>query len=391
MSSLHRAMGGLKLFCKSRPGESRRQFESPNWSLEEHGVSPRINPIPTSAMQGDLDEYRRVRPRGICRPMLSGISSRRGHEGFFVTDAPSPVWEEMGPSLQRRVSRVITRDYDRVSQVWDGSFVPATDAIRHQILDMAELEPGERVLDVGTGTGAAALLAAKRVGKMGRVLGIDMSAAMLAKARAKASRSDLTNITFRRMDASALQLPIGSFDVIVSSFGTPEGVYDGEAVFRDWLRVLRSGGRLCFAESPGLTSFYATLRRLLEKHKVENPSPAWAERRRLWEEGREERRRKPPISGDEPATVVRLMKAAGFCDVRVRQRRSHVLLPSTRTILRLFLHWDIADEYAEMSPVVRAAFRRDLLRAVRRYEAPDGVRLPSQTNFFFGRKRAGGA
>jgi len=306
--------------------------------------------------------------------------------GFFATNTAYPVGEAMGPSLRRRVSHVITTDYDRVSRVWDRTFVPATDGIRHAILAMAALQPGEEVLDVGTGTGAAALLATRRVGRTGRVLGIDVSSAMLAKARAKASRSGLTNVTFRRMDGGALRLPRASLDVIVSSFGTPEGLYDGEAVFRDWLRVLRPGGRLCFAESPGLTSFYKILRRVLEKHKVKDPSPALAARRRLWEQGREERRRTPTISGDEPGKVVRLLRAAGFRGVRVTHRRSSVLLPSVRTILRLFLLWDIADEYAEMRPKVRAAFRRDLRRALRRYETPDGVRLPTQTNFFFGRK-----
>lgn len=292
----------------------------------------------------------------------------------------------MGPSLRQRVSHVIKRDYDRVSRAWDRTFVPATDEIRRHILDVAQLRPGERVLDVGTGTGAAALLAARRVGKAGQVLGIDMSSAMLGKARAKTSRSGLTNVTFRRMDGGALRLPRASLDVIISSFGTPEGVYDGEAVFRDWLRVLRPGGRLCFAESPGLTSFYKILRRVLEKHEVKDPSPALAARRRLWEQGREERRRTPTISGDEPGKVVQLMRAAGFRDVRTTHRRSSVLLPSARAILRLFLLWDIADEYAEMRPKVRAAFRRELLGALRRYETRDGLRLPTCTNFFFGRK-----
>lgn len=295
----------------------------------------------------------------------------------------------MGRSLPQQVSRVITKDYDRVSRVWDRTFVPATDAIRRTLLDAADLRPGERVLDVGTGTGAAALLAASCVGKTGGVVGIDWSAAMLAKARAKASQRGLTNVTFRRMDGAKLTLPSASFDAIISSFGTPEGLYDGEAVFRDWLRVLRPGGRLCFAENPGFSAPYKILRRILEKRKVKDPSPALATRRRLWEQARDELGRTPTIDGDEPKQVVRLMKAAGFRDVRVAHQRSSVVLPSARTMLRLLLHWAPADEYAEMPPGVRAAFRRDLLRALRRYETPKGLRLPTQTNFFFGRKSKG--
>ncbi len=274
-----------------------------------------------------------------------------------------------------------------MSRVWDRSFVPATDELRRFLLDKAELRPGERVLDIGTGTGAAALLAAKHVGKTGRVLGIDMSTAMLAKARAKASRRGLTNVTFRRMDGCVLRLPSASFDVVISSFGTPEGLYDGEAVFREWLRVLRPGGRLCFAESPGISSFFKSQAQILERHKVNDPSPALAARRRLWEQVRERSRPARSIDGDEPRTVVRLMRAAGFRDVRITSRRSWVVLPSGQAMLRLVLTWGIADEYVDMPPKTRAAFRREALRALRPYETPRGLRLPTRTNFFFGRKR----
>ncbi len=292
----------------------------------------------------------------------------------------------MGSSLQRKVSRVNTRDYDRVSRVWDGTFVPATDRIRRHILDLAELHPGEHVLDVGTGTGAAALQAARRVGTTGRVLGIDMSPAMLAKARAKASRSGLANVAFRRMDGSTLRLPKESLDAIISSFGTPEGLVDGEAVFRDWLGVLRPGGRLSFAENPGIRSSFQPMRRVLEKYKVKDPSSSLASRRHLWEEATEALGRTPTIDGDKPRRVARLMRAAGFHDVRVTHRRSSAWMPDAQTVLRLFLNWSSAEEYAEMRPEARAACRADLLRTIRRYETPKGVRLPTQTNFFFGRK-----
>lgn len=331
------------------------------------------------------DEMRRMQDSIRSVRSLPGGPSP-GWEGFFTADTFPCAGEDMGSSLQRQVSRVNTRDYDRVSRVWDGTFVPATDRIRRHILDLAELHPGERVLDVGTGTGAAALLAARRVGTTGRVLGIDMSPAMLAKARAKASRSGLTNVTFRRMDASALRLPKESLDVILSSFGTPEGLVDGAAVFRDWIRVLRPGGRLCFAENPGIRSSFQPMRRVLEKYKVKAPSSSLASRRRLWEKANKALDRTPTIDGDAPRRVARLMRAAGFRDVRVSHQRSRAPMPDAQTVLRLFLNWTSAEEYAEMRPEVRAAFRADLLRAIHRYETPEGVRLPTQTNFFFGRK-----
>ncbi len=306
--------------------------------------------------------------------------------GFFATNAIPCDGDGMGPSLQKQVNRVNTRDYDRVSRVWDGTFVPATDRIRRHILDLAELRPGEHVLDVGTGTGAAAFLAARRVGETGRVLGIDMSHAMLTKAQSKASRSGLANVAFRRMDGSTLRLPKESLDVIISSFGTPEGLVDGEAVFRNWLRVLRPGGRLCFAENPGIRSSFQPMRRILAKYKVRDPSSALASRRRLWEAAEDALRRTPTIDGDKPQRVARLMRAGGFRDVRVTHRRASAWMPDAQAVLRLFLNWSSADEYRAMRPDAQAACRADLLRAIRRFETPEGVRLPTQTNFFFGRK-----
>lgn len=283
---------------------------------------------------------------------------------------------------------MVSQSYDRVARIWDRSFVSATDELRGILLEKAALRPGERVLDAGTGTGAAAFLAAQQVGTAGCVVGIDVSSGMLAKARTKAERAGVTNVTFRRMDGCRLGLPTGSFDAVISSFGTPEGLYDGEAVFREWLRVLRPGGRLCFVENPGIVSFYKILKRVSEKHEVKDPSPTLAAERRIWERIREERAHAPPIIGDEPAKVAHLMRVAGFRRVRVTTRRSTVVLPSAQTIVRLFLHWGLAEEYADMPPKGRTAFRRDFLRALRPYETSEGLRLPARANFFLGQKSA---
>lgn len=280
-------------------------------------------------------------------------------------------------------------EYDRVAFLWDRIFVPATNELRGRLAEAARFRPGERVLDMGTGTGAMAFLAARKIGRTGLVLGIDISSEMLAKARAKAARHGLRNVRFRRMDAASLRIPNASFDVIVSSFGTPEGVYDGLAVFRKWIRVLKPGGRVCFAESPGVTGFDKILARLAESYRVKEPSPRLAAKRRLREKIREERKHLSLITADDPEEVLRLMRTAGFRDVRVSTLRSRVTAPSARAVLDLFLSWDLADEYIDMPSKVRKQFRQEFLRALRPYGTPKGLRIPARTILFFGRKPRG--
>lgn len=248
------------------------------------------------------------------------------------------------------------------------------------------MRAGERVLDVGTGTGEAAFLAARRVGRAGFVVGIDLSVGMLRSARAKAARRGLTNVRFQRMDAAAPRLQENSFDAIISSFGTPDGVYDGLAVFREWLRILKPGGRLCFVEAAWGSVIDPIAKRTLAKYRVRDPSPELAARRRLQAQIRKERNRRSLINADNPTKVARLMKDAGLHDIRTSTRRFLGTFPSARTVLHIVLAVDVGNEYAEMSPEGRAGFRREFLRALRPYESSTGLRLPVRTVFFFGRK-----
>ena len=112
---------------------------------------------------------------------------------------------------------------------------------------MGRLAAGERVLDLGAGAGTDSLVAAQMVGANGHVMGIDMTPAMLAKARSAAAAMGTSNVEF--VDAEAEKLPFadGSFDVVISN-GVIDLIPDKDAVFAELHRVLVAGGRLQIAD-----------------------------------------------------------------------------------------------------------------------------------------------
>ena len=108
---------------------------------------------------------------------------------------------------------------------------------------VAELHPGERVLDLGSGGGIDVLLSAKRVGPTGRAFGVDMTDEMLALAQRNAAEAGATNVEFLKGHIEALPLPAESIDVVISNCVVNLAA-DKPAVFAEIARVLRPGGRI---------------------------------------------------------------------------------------------------------------------------------------------------
>jgi arsenite methyltransferase len=112
---------------------------------------------------------------------------------------------------------------------------------------LGPLYPGEAVLDVGYGAGFDAFVAAKLVGPAGRVVGLDVTPEMLARAKENQALLDLTNVSFQVGDAEVLSFPDHHFDVVISN-GAINLSLDKEKVLKEVHRVLKPGGRFMIAD-----------------------------------------------------------------------------------------------------------------------------------------------
>src|SRR5207253_2373631 len=112
---------------------------------------------------------------------------------------------------------------------------------------LRRLDPGERVVDVGSGAGFDSFIAAGQVGGSGRVVGVDMTAEMLKKSRGTAAALGLDQVEFREGLAEALPVEDGWADAVISN-GVINLCVDKKTVFEEVRRVLRPGGWLQFAD-----------------------------------------------------------------------------------------------------------------------------------------------
>lgn len=139
-------------------------------------------------------------------------------------------WEHEGARLYR--------EHPETNEAVIGPFGQA-------MFDAVRLAPGEAVLDVGCGFGTSTLEAEERVAPTGRVVGVDISAAMLEGARRRVAAAGLDDIELLHADAQVHEFRAGSFDAVISRFGLMF-FDDPTAAFGNLARALRPGGRLAF-------------------------------------------------------------------------------------------------------------------------------------------------
>ena len=148
---------------------------------------------------------------------------------------------EMGRAMAERLG-YSPADLDRVPQDAIQSFA----GVGH-FFHLAALTPGERVVDLGSGSGMDAFVAALKVGPTGCVVGVDMTDAQLAKAARLAGAGGFGNVTCSKAYIEDTGLEAGTFDCVISN-GVINLAPDKRRVFQEAARLLRSGGRLAIAD-----------------------------------------------------------------------------------------------------------------------------------------------
>lgn len=136
--------------------------------------------------------------------------------------------------------------WDRISQLYLREVDPRFATVVENVVTRGDLKQGQRVLDLGTGTGAVAIGAAALVGPAGKVAGVDISPDMLALTRRRVVESGYANIDLHEGRAEQLPAGDGSFDVLLASLSLMY-VIDRAAAAREVRRVLRPGGRFVAA------------------------------------------------------------------------------------------------------------------------------------------------
>jgi ubiquinone/menaquinone biosynthesis C-methylase UbiE len=255
-------------------------------------------------------------------------------------------------------------DWNRVAAGWKRwwrTFEQGAQHLSDRMVQLAELEPGQRVLDIGTGIGEPALTAARRVGPTARVVATDISERMLEIARERAAALGLENVDFLEGDAEALDLPNASFDVVLCRW-TLMFLPDPAAALRVMWRMLRPDGRLAVAvwgPAEMVPMVTVTMDVLLPALGLSPPPSDQPGMFRYADAGR----------------LVHALRQAGFTDVRVEPVTVTLEWPSAEAYTRL--RQDTAAVtvalLSQLTRERRAQVLNDITTAAGSYATPQGT------------------
>ena len=223
-------------------------------------------------------------------------------------------------------------------------FVPVIGApLAIDLVRLAALRPGERVLDVACGTGVVARLASQQVGATGSVAGLDLNSGMLAVARSETPPGTL--IEWHEASAEAMPFPDASFDVVLCQMGL-EFMPDKHAALREMRRVLVRGGRLIL-NLPGPTPLlFRIMGEALARH-VSIEAARFVDQ---------------VFSLYDTAEIQNLVSGAGYHDVSIQSDTKSLSLPAPEAFLWQYVHsTPLAGVVAQVDDDHRGLLERDVV------------------------------
>ena len=262
------------------------------------------------------------------------------------------------------------QEWDAVAAGWRRWWELIEGGAQHmsdRLLELAEVQPGQRVLDVATGIGEPAVSAARRVGPSGHVTATDQSPQMLEIARERAAALGLENMEFKEMDAEALELPEASFDAAMSRWGLMF-LPDLPAALNRISRSLTPGGRIAAAvwDVPPKVPMVSLAMGVIQKMFQLPPPPAGAP---------------GPFALADTSALEKGLADAGFTDIRTDRMTVTIEFPSAK---------DYTEFIREVAAPVRAMLasqpeekqaeaRRAIADAAGQFAGGDGVvRMPNE-------------
>ncbi len=157
--------------------------------------------------------------------------------------------------MDKRTSGYYREEFNKMAWIYDpavsliGAIVGGEKRLRERILKLADIKNGDRVIDIGCGTGTSALIAAKYVGDKGEVVGIDFSDKMLDIARMKLEEHGLRNVTFLKANAEEISYPDSYFDKVTVFAALHEMNHEGRInTLKEIYRLLKIGGNALIAD-----------------------------------------------------------------------------------------------------------------------------------------------
>ncbi len=264
--------------------------------------------------------------------------------------------------------RVQRYGWDRASHLYDRSWSRQLAPAQSLLLDRLDVQPGERVLEVACGSGLVTHHLASAVAPSGTVLATDLSGAMLERARERLPESVWEGVSFRRMDAGALDLPDGGFDAAACSLGLMY-VPDPGAALREMIRVLDPGGRAGVAVWGARQACgWADIFPIVDARVESEVCPLFF---RLG-------------SGD---TLAGEMQEAGLRGVEVERIRTTLEYATPEEALEAaFQGGPVAMAYSRFDAATRAVVHREYLASIAPFRSPDGYRIPGEFVVAVGRR-----